>query len=166
MLLLLILPLISCQLQVKFSGYQRAPQDTYSTSRFGLQYLISVEIWGRSCVFSQSCTKLLSCLLQAVFIQDPEVRNFLSDPVGSKKEKRQVIEELKDSANLSQHTLNFLKVLLQDGRLPDASIIFKNFENLYCQRTETEVRSNISHLSLGNVCRKEKQLLLCCQSFH
>ena len=82
---------------------------------------------------------MLLFLLQAVFIQDPEVRNFLSDPVGSKKEKRQVIEELKDSANLSEHTLNFLKVLLQDGRLPDASIIFKNFENLYCQRTETEV---------------------------
>lgn len=86
--------------------------------------------------------------LNAVFIQDPEVRNFLSDPVGSKKEKRQVIEELKDSANLSQHTLNFLKVLLQDGRLPDASIIFKNFENLYCQRTETEVATVYSPVLL------------------
>ena len=68
------------------------------------------------------------------------MKDFLSDPMGRRKEKRQVIDELKESANLTDHTINFLKILLQDGRLGEASIIFNNFENLYCERTDTEVR--------------------------
>lgn len=86
-------------------------------------------------------TKTRTAVEQAVFINEPEVKEFLSDPMGRRKEKRQVIEELKDSANLSEHTINFLKVLLQDGKLSDASNIFNNFETLYCQRTATEVVS-------------------------
>lgn len=86
--------------------------------------------------------------LLAVFINEPEVKDFLADPVGRRKEKRQVIEELKDSANLSEHTINFLKVLLQDGRLQDASVIFNNFENLYCERTDTEVATVYSPVLL------------------
>lgn len=85
--------------------------------------------------------------LQSVFIEEPEVRDFLADPMGRRKEKRQVIEELKDSANLSQSTINFLKVLLQDNKLGDANTIFNNFESLYCRRTNTEVNAAFDKLN-------------------
>lgn len=58
----------------------------------------------------------------------------------AEEKKKEVLQKLAKDANLTQYTLNFLNILVDRDRLVNSDSIFKNFEDRYCELTDTQVR--------------------------
>ena len=69
------------------------------------------------------------------------MKEFLFNPMVEEKKKRDLMKSLADDAGLSKHTLNFMYLLLDQGRLFSIAEIFDQFEIQYCKLTDTQVRS-------------------------
>ena len=82
-----------------------------------------------------------SCRMQSAFKDTPDVKEFLFNPMVEEKKKRDLMKSLADDAGLSKHTLNFMYLLLDQGRLFSIAEIFDQFEIQYCKLTDTQVRS-------------------------
>ena len=80
------------------------------------------------------------CLMQSAFKDTPDVKEFLFNPMVEEKKKRDLMKSLADDAGLSKHTLNFMYLLLDQGRLFSIAEIFDQFEIQYCKLTDTQVR--------------------------
>lgn len=57
----------------------------------------------------------------------------------SEDKKKEVLERLANDANLTEYMLNFLNILVDRDRLVNAETIFNNFEERYCELTDTQV---------------------------
>ena len=68
------------------------------------------------------------------------MKEFLFNPMVEEKKKRDLMKSLADDAGLSKHTLNFMNLLLDQGRLFSIAEIFDQFEIQYCKLTDTQVR--------------------------
>ena len=80
-----------------------------------------------------------SCPVQSAFKDTPDVKEFLFNPMVEEKKKRDLMKSLADDAGLSKHTLNFMYLLLDQGRLFSIAEIFDQFEIQYCKLTDTQV---------------------------
>ena len=69
------------------------------------------------------------------------MKEFLFNPMVEEKKKRDLMKSLADDAGLSKHTLNFMYLLLDQGRLFSIAEIFDQFEIQYCKLTDTQVRA-------------------------
>ena len=74
------------------------------------------------------------------------MKEFLFNPMVEEKKKRDLMKSLADDAGLSKHTLNFMYLLLDQGRLFSIAEIFDQFEIQYCKLTDTQV-THPGHLS-------------------
>ena len=77
--------------------------------------------------------------MQSAFKDTPDVKDFLFNPMVEEKKKRDLMKSLADDAGLSKHTLNFMYLLLDQGRLFSIAEIFDQFEIQYCKLTDTQV---------------------------
>ncbi len=75
------------------------------------------------------------------------MKEFLFNPMVEEKKKRDLMKSLADDAGLSKHTLNFMNLLLDQGRLFSIAEIFDQFEIQYCKLTDTQV-THMRHPSL------------------
>ena len=82
--------------------------------------------------------------MQSAFKDTPDVKEFLFNPMVEEKKKRDLMKSLADDAGLSKHTLNFMYLLLDQGRLYSIAEIFDEFEIQYCKLTDTQVRFEAS----------------------
>ena len=78
--------------------------------------------------------------MQSAFKDTPDVKEFLFNPMVEEKKKRDLMKSLADDAGLSKHTLNFMYLLLDQGRLFSIAEIFDQFEIQYCKLTDTQAR--------------------------
>ena len=83
--------------------------------------------------------KYSSGFVQSAFKDTPDVKEFLFNPMVEEKKKRDLMKSLADDAGLSKHTLNFMNLLLDQGRLFSIAEIFDEFEIQYCKLTDTQV---------------------------
>ena len=49
-----------------------------------------------------------------------------------------MIDNLAKEANLTEYTVNFLNILIDQDRLVEAEEIFQAFEDAYCELTDTQ----------------------------
>jgi len=94
--------------------------------------------------------------LQSAFKDTPDVKDFLFNPMVEEKKKRDLMKSLADDAGLSKHTLNFMYLLLDQGRLYSIADIFDQFEIQYCKLTDTQVATLRSAVKL----EQEQQFLI------
>ncbi|CAK0785747.1 hypothetical protein CVIRNUC_008958 [Coccomyxa viridis] len=94
--------------------------------------------------------------LQSAFKDTPDVKEFLFNPMVEEKKKRDLMKSLADDAGLSKHTLNFMYLLLDQGRLFSIAEIFDQFEIQYCKLTDTQVATLRSAVKL----EQEQQFLI------
>lgn len=94
--------------------------------------------------------------LQSAFKDTPDVKEFLFNPMVEEKKKRDLMKSLADDAGLSKHTLNFMYLLLDQGRLYSIAEIFDEFEIQYCKLTDTQVATLRSAVKL----EQEQQFLI------
>jgi F-type H+-transporting ATPase subunit delta len=94
--------------------------------------------------------------LAGIFKENDEVRDFLFNPVISPDNKKEVLGKLAKEASLSDYTLNFLSILVDQDRLVAADLIFGAFEKRYCELTDTQVATIYSAVKL----EQEQQFLV------
>ena len=83
------------------------------------------------------------------------MREFLFNPVISPEKKKEVLGKLGKEASLSEYTINFLNILVDQDRLVAADLVFGAFEKRYCELTDTQVRgeqSKLLHCSPNQTC--------------
>ncbi|XP_074303299.1 ATP synthase delta chain, chloroplastic [Silene latifolia] len=81
---------------------------------------------------------------------DADVYSFFSSPVIGTIEKRSVLDEIVESAQLQPHTANFLNILVDMNRIELVKDIVKEFERVYNLITETEMAVVTSVVNLDN----------------
>ena len=80
------------------------------------------------------------------------MKEFLFNPMVEEKKKRDLMKSLADDAGLSKHTLNFMYLLLDQGRLFSIAEIFDQFEIQYCKLTDTQARVCVPRTPLAHQC--------------
>lgn len=84
--------------------------------------------------------------LRSYMEENELVAEFLASPAHSKERKNEVLKQLCDQVQMNGVTRNFLGVLVQKERAGQLPAILNDFEDLYCEVTDTmkaEVRSAI-----------------------
>lgn len=77
--------------------------------------------------------------MQSAFKDTPDIKEYLFNPMVDESKKRAFMKSLADDAGLSKHTLNFMYLLMDQGRLFGIADIFDQFEIQYCKLTDTQV---------------------------
>lgn len=70
---------------------------------------------------------------------DEKVRDFLTNPVIPGAKRKEVFAQIASKAQLSDVTVNFVSLLIDNDRLVAYSEIFDSFEQQYCSLTDTQV---------------------------
>ena len=79
--------------------------------------------------------------IAAYMAANPSVGTFLSNPTMEDKAKKDIITKLGKEADFHPFTANFLNLLVDKKRIQNVEDIVEEFENLYCESTDTQVRS-------------------------
>eukprot|EP01024_Parvocaulis_polyphysoides_P010796 TRINITY_DN13793_c0_g1_i2.p2 TRINITY_DN13793_c0_g1~~TRINITY_DN13793_c0_g1_i2.p2 ORF type:complete len:159 (-),score=32.49 TRINITY_DN13793_c0_g1_i2:127-603(-) len=77
--------------------------------------------------------------LSNVLKSDEGLREFLVNPVIAETKKYEVLDKVASNAQFSPYTTNFLKLLVQKGRMEAIQEIFDAFEVEYCKLMNTQV---------------------------
>eukprot|EP01024_Parvocaulis_polyphysoides_P059110 TRINITY_DN6380_c0_g1_i4.p1 TRINITY_DN6380_c0_g1~~TRINITY_DN6380_c0_g1_i4.p1 ORF type:complete len:229 (-),score=29.70 TRINITY_DN6380_c0_g1_i4:320-1006(-) len=77
--------------------------------------------------------------LQHVLKKDQGLSNFFGNPMISEDKKCAVLDKIAGQANFSVFTTNFLKLLVERGRMEAIEEIFEQFDLEYCKLTDTQV---------------------------
>eukprot|EP01023_Acetabularia_acetabulum_P002438 TRINITY_DN1097_c0_g1_i3.p2 TRINITY_DN1097_c0_g1~~TRINITY_DN1097_c0_g1_i3.p2 ORF type:complete len:227 (-),score=43.05 TRINITY_DN1097_c0_g1_i3:92-772(-) len=77
--------------------------------------------------------------LSSVLKNDEALKEFLVNPVIQEGKKYGVLDKIATEASFSPYTTNFLKLLIQKGRMEAIQEIFEAFELEYCVLTDTQV---------------------------
>ena len=78
--------------------------------------------------------------IAAYMAANPSVGTFLSNPTMEDKAKKDIITKLGKEADFHPFTANFLNLLVDKKRIQNVEDIVEEFENLYCESTDTQVR--------------------------
>ena len=79
--------------------------------------------------------------IAAYMAANPSMESFLANPVMEEKQKKDVLSKLGKEADFHPFTSNFLNLLVDKKRIGNIADIVEEFENLYCESTDTEVRA-------------------------
>eukprot|EP01025_Chloroclados_australasicus_P043809 TRINITY_DN46_c0_g2_i1.p2 TRINITY_DN46_c0_g2~~TRINITY_DN46_c0_g2_i1.p2 ORF type:complete len:227 (-),score=30.36 TRINITY_DN46_c0_g2_i1:228-908(-) len=79
---------------------------------------------------------------------DEGLKEFLMNPVIAEEKKNKVLDKVAREAQFSPYTTNFLKLLIQKGRMEAIVEIFYAFEIEYCKLMETQVATVKSAVQL------------------
>jgi hypothetical protein len=78
--------------------------------------------------------------ITAYMAANPAVGAFLKNPTMEGKVVKDVLSKLGDEADFHPFTRNFLNLLVDKKRINSILSIAEEFENLYCESTDTQVR--------------------------
>ena len=79
--------------------------------------------------------------IAAYMAANPSMESFLANPVMEEKQKKDVLSKLGKEADFHPFTSNFLNLLVDKKRIGNIADIVEEFENLYCESTDTQVRA-------------------------
>ena len=88
--------------------------------------------------------------IAAYMAANPSVGTFLSNPTMDEKAKKDVLSKLGKEADFHPFTSNFLNLLVDKKRIGNVSSIIEEFENLYCESTDTQIATVTSAVKLEN----------------
>jgi F-type H+-transporting ATPase subunit delta len=94
--------------------------------------------------------------LASIFAENAEVKDHFANPVVPEEDKQELLEKLCKDADFSQHTQNFLGLLVQARRFEVIDEIVTAFETEYCKITDTQVATLTSAVQL----EQEQQFLI------
>lgn len=94
--------------------------------------------------------------LASVLSENSEVKDHFANPVVPDEDKLELLKKLSKDAGFSQHTQNFLGLLVQARRFEVVDEIVQAFENEYCKITDTQVATLTSAVQL----EQEQQFLI------
>lgn len=83
-------------------------------------------------------------------IDNPDVVNFLYNPVADVSKKQQLIETLGNDGGFNKYTINFLNLLVEKKRINTVGFVIKSFDALYNDITQTQVATVVSAVKLEN----------------
>lgn len=75
----------------------------------------------------------------AYMAANPSVGTFLRNPTMEGSKVKKVLEDLGKEAEFHPFTKNFLQLLVDKKRIGNIEMIAEEFENLYCEATDTQV---------------------------
>lgn len=82
---------------------------------------------------------------------DPELAKFLTNPVISAEKRNKVLDTVAKEVGFQQITLNFLKLLVDRNRIDGIDGICEQFEQRYCELSDTQVRFLNTLICRGSV---------------
>ena len=85
---------------------------------------------------------------QALFKEDNDLRSFLTNPVITEEQKKDIVNNLAKEAKFSEFFVNFINILIDQDRLVSADAIFESFEKRYCELTDTQVALQQLHCDI------------------
>jgi F-type H+-transporting ATPase subunit delta len=88
--------------------------------------------------------------IAAYMAANPSVGTFLSNPTMEDKAKKDIIAKLGKEADFHPFTANFLNLLVDKKRIQNVEDIVEEFENLYCESTDTQIATVTSAVKLEN----------------
>jgi F-type H+-transporting ATPase subunit delta len=88
--------------------------------------------------------------IAAYMAANPSVGTFLSNPTMEDKAKKDIITKLGKEADFHPFTANFLNLLVDKKRIQNVEDIVEEFENLYCESTDTQIATVTSAVKLEN----------------
>jgi F-type H+-transporting ATPase subunit delta len=94
--------------------------------------------------------------LQSLFKDNDAVKDFLFNPTTPEQKRKDLLSSVAKEAGLTEWTLNFLNLLVQQGRIEAVEEIFTAFEDQYCKLTDTQVATLRSAVKL----EQEQQFLI------
>jgi F-type H+-transporting ATPase subunit delta len=69
-----------------------------------------------------------------------ELMTFLMNPLMEQKKKEDILKKVSTEGQFSQATSNFLQLLVSKRRIAFLKEIIEEFDSLYCEATDTQVR--------------------------
>lgn len=81
---------------------------------------------------------------------NPSVGTFLANPTMEEGAKKDVLTKLGKEADFHPFTTNFLNLLVDKKRIGNVASIIDEFENLYCESTDTQIATVTSAVKLEN----------------
>jgi len=88
--------------------------------------------------------------ITAYMAANPSVGTFLSNPTMEAPQKKDVLAKLGKEADFHPFTKNFLNLLVDKKRIGNIEDIAEEFENLYCDSTDTQIATVTSAVKLEN----------------
>jgi len=88
--------------------------------------------------------------IAAYMAANPSMESFLANPVMEEKQKKDVLSKLGKEADFHPFTSNFLNLLVDKKRIGNIADIVEEFENLYCESTDTQIATVTSAVKLEN----------------
>lgn len=88
--------------------------------------------------------------IQTLLKSEENLAGFLSNPVAKAEQKKKLIETIGKEAGFNPFSVNFLCLLVDKQRIDSVAQICEEFENLYCEVTDTEVATVTSAATLDN----------------
>lgn len=94
--------------------------------------------------------------LPSLFLTLQDIKNFLSNPTINEEKKKELLKRIASESGFDKYTLNFLNLLVDQGRIEAIQEICDAFETRYCDLTETQVAVLRSAVKL----EQEQQFLI------
>ncbi|GMH33926.1 hypothetical protein BSKO_01760 [Bryopsis sp. KO-2023] len=94
--------------------------------------------------------------LSSVLKENSDMADFLTSPVITDEQKKDVLDKLANEAKFTESTTTFLKLVVDKGRADCFEEICEAFESKYCDLTDTQVATLRSAVKL----EQEQQFLI------
>merc|ERR1719401_2551000 len=94
-------------------------------------------------------------ILSGILTDNASLCNVLGNPVVSAESKKNILEKISKQGSFNAFTNNFLKLLIEEGRLYCIEEVLEAFESLYCEVTNIKVADVYSAVKLSDVQEEE-----------
>merc|ERR1712186_79594 len=78
-------------------------------------------------------------IISGILIENAGLCSIMSNPLVSTEGKKNIIDKISKEGSFNKFTNNFLKLLIDEGRIYCITEILEVFESLYCEVTSTQV---------------------------
>merc|ERR1711879_1057737 len=78
-------------------------------------------------------------IISGILTENAGLRSVMSNPLVSAEGKKNIVDKISKEGSFNELTNNFLKLLIDEGRIYCITEILEIFESLYCQATSTQV---------------------------
>ncbi|GAQ78740.1 ATP synthase [Klebsormidium nitens] len=101
---------------------------------------------------SKSCLEPIHADMEKLeaLIENQDVVNFLYDPVADIGKKQKLLATLGNDGGFNKYTINFLNLLIEKKRINTIAYVIKAFDDLYNDKTQTQVATVVSAVKLEN----------------
>lgn len=94
--------------------------------------------------------------LASVMKESQDIKDFLANPTLPEDKKKDLVKRIASESGFNKYTVNFLSLLIDQGRIDAIGEICEAFESKYCELTDTQVAILRSAVKL----EQEQQFLI------